>query len=51
MWKIWSVRRVGKNGTRGGGRASKEKGKINNSDDYKVQNTQKICVSIGTRLK
>ena len=39
-----------KNGTRGGGRASKKK-KINDSDDYKVKNTQEICVSIGTRPK
>ena len=37
-----------KNGTRGGGRASKKNQKINNSDDYDVKNTQEICVSIGT---
>ena len=37
-----------KSGMRGGGRASKKKN-IHDSDDYEIQNTQSICVLIGTR--
>ena len=40
-----------KNGTRGRGRASKKKENIHDSDDYEVQDTQKICISLGTRPK
>ena len=39
-----------KTGTRGGGRASKKR-KIHGSDNYEVQNTQTICVSIRTNPK
>ena len=50
-WEGQSIRRVGKKWSEGRWTRLQERENIHDSDNYEVQETQTICVSIVTRPK